>query len=464
MMHGMDFSSAVTFLASLNAPQISQGAIYGFSAGIERTRRLIRLLGVAQEPGCVITVTGSKGKGSTSCMLAAILAASGYKVGLFTGPHLYDYRERIQVCGEMISQEQFVGYVERIKHLIDTDAINSALLKVPTTFECLTAMAVSLFYENEVNFSVLEVGIGGRLDAVNAVDADLAVFTSISLEHTETLGHTVEAIATEKAGIVRPHTVAVSVVQPQAAMQAIQRDCQQKKTRLVCVEEEWMVGSIQSSIEASRVGQTFSLTKKAGPLGAGNLDASFSNPQELFIPLLGEHQVTNATLAVATVNCLPLADKPVTPESVRRGLSNVRWPGRLEIVGRNPITVVDGAHNPDSAHKLMRSLKATFQYDRLIVVIGIVYSKDIRGILEQVAPYASTLVVVGFAHRRAAAPQDILSALESIAFEGQVVSFAALADGLKFALDQAASGDLVCATGSLYVAARARETFLQVFR
>jgi dihydrofolate synthase/folylpolyglutamate synthase len=460
----MDFSSAATFLASLNAPQISQGAIYGFSAGIERTRRLIRLLGVVQKPGFVVTVTGSKGKGSTSCMMASILKASGYKVGLFTGPHLYDYRERIQVCGEMISQEQFVGYVERIKRLIDTDAINSTLLKIPTTFECLTAMAVSWFYENGVDFAVLEVGIGGRLDAVNAVDADLAVFTSISLEHTATLGNTVEAIATEKAGIVRPHTVAVTAAQPQTALRAIQRDCQQKKARLVRVEKEWSTGTPQSSIKASRVGQTFSLTKKATPLSAGNLDASFSNPQALFVPLLGEHQVTNAALAVATVNCLPPGDRAITPESVRRGLANVSWPGRLEIVGRDPITVVDGAHNPDSAHKLMRSLKATFQYDKLIVVIGIVYSKDIRGILEKVAPHTDVLVVVGFAHRRAAAPKDMLSALQSVAFEGEVASFSTLADGLRFALDRAAPGDLVCATGSLYVAARARKTFLKTLR
>jgi dihydrofolate synthase/folylpolyglutamate synthase len=447
----METSDAIAFLASLNIPQIEQGAAYGFSAGIERTRQLTRLLGCAQKPGLVITVTGSKGKSSTSCMLSSILQASGYRVGLFTGPHLYDYRERIRVSGEMISPEQLTGYIERVKSLIDAGALGA---KPPTTFECLTAIAACFFCENEVDYAVLEVGVGGRLDAVNAIDADVAMFSSISLEHTETLGNSVGAIATEKAGIIRPGAIAVTVAQAPEAIEVLENYCAQKEARLVRVEREWDVRPLQSSIESSRVGQSFALVKKSGP------PTPFSSAQEFFVPLLGAHQLTNASLAVATATCLPHSGQAVSPESACQGLAAVHWPGRLEIVRRDPITVVDGAHNPDSAQKLMRALQTTFRYDKLLAVVGIVYSKDIQGIAAAIAPCADEFIAVGFDHRRAAAPQDIVSQLPA-SFAGRVRSFATLAEGLAYAAQTAAPGDLVCATGSLYIAARARKILLE---
>ncbi len=446
----MDASFAIAFLDSLKIPQLTQGSEYGFIAGIERTRQLIRLLGCVQKPGFVITVTGSKGKGSTSCMLASILKASGYRVGLFTGPHLYDYRERIRVSGDMISLEQFVSYIERIKPLIDTDALGA---KTPTTFECLTAIAISFFCENEVDFSVLEVGVGGRLDAVNTIDADAAMFSSISLEHTETLGDSVGAIATEKAGIIRSGSTAVTVEQAPAAIEAIEHCCQQKGAQLVRVEREWDVTHLQNHIGPSRVGQSFSLAKKSGPC------TPFSSPQEFFVPLLGAHQLTNASLAVATATCLPHSGKAISPESVRRGLADVLWPGRLEIVGRNPTTVVDGAHNPDSAQKLMRALKTTFRYDRLIVIVGIVRSKDIQGILAEIVPHADSLIVVGFGHHRATSPQNIISKLPA-SVASSVWSFATLSEGLAVAIETASPDDLVCVTGSLYLVAKVRKMLL----
>lgn len=456
----MDTFSAISFLASLNEPMFRQGAAYGFDGGIERTSQLMNLLECTPKPGFVVTVTGSKGKGSSSCMLASILQASGYKVGLFTGPHLYDYRERIRISGRMISPEEFTGYIEKIKTIIDSDEKDPAIFKTPTTFECLTAIAAKYFGENDVDYSILEVGIGGRLDAVNAIDADVSVFTNISLEHTETLGTSVAAIATEKLGIARPDSIVVTADQPEAAMEVIERYCKNNRIKLIRIDKEWISSPLQSNVKAPKVGQTFSLKKRETTHADGILDAYFSRPQRLFVPLLGEHQITNATLAIATLNHLPAARTKVNLTSVQRGLANVTWPGRLEIVGRDPLVVVDGAHNPDSAQKLIKALKTTFRYKKLIIVIGIVYSKDIAGILKEIAPYADELVVVRFAHRRAAPPEDIVSQLGPIEHSGRVTSFPTVQDGLTFATSVAAPTDLICVTGSTYLVAQARKTFL----
>jgi dihydrofolate synthase/folylpolyglutamate synthase len=270
----------------------------------------------------------------------------------------------------------------------------------------------------------------------------------------------VDAIAEEKSGIMRDGTIVVTAGQPEKAMDVIQRHCRERNARLVRIDREWSFQPLQDCLESGKVGQTFLLGKSPASSGHGPLSAEFSEPQQLFIPLLGEHQISNATLAVAVADCFSAAQGGISVTDVKEGLASIVWPGRLEIVKRDPMVVVDGAHNPDSASKLMQALRTHFRYRKLLVVIGIVYSKDIRGILGEVMAGADELIAVDFTHRRATSTDDLVSSLQQLGYQGRVSCFPTVVDGLMFAINEASGNDLVCVTGSMYVVAQARNMLL----
>jgi dihydrofolate synthase/folylpolyglutamate synthase len=370
-----------------------------------RMERLTALLDNPQQRFKAIHIAGTKGKGSTAAMIASILRAAGYKTGLYTSPHLHTFRERIQLDGQLISEEAVADLIERLQPQIRQ-------IEELTTFEIMTALAFLYFAEEEVDLAVLEVGMGGRLDATNIVTPLVAVITSLSYDHTPYLGSTLPLIAREKAGIIKDGAVVVSAPQSPEAMAVIEETCQERGALLFRVGEQWTWQGGEASLE----GQSFTVHLNNPGAQSGDLRPSGARSGDLcpsgarsgdprpsgrqvydflsrgsrrhryWMPLLGKHQLANATTAVAVAELLPGLGIHISEEAIAQGLRQVRWPGRLEVLSRAPFLVVDGAHNADSAHKLAVALRKYFQYERLFLIFGASLEKDMDGMLRELLP------------------------------------------------------------------------------
>jgi len=396
--------------------------------------RVVRLLALLDNPHRKfrsVHVAGTKGKGSTSVMIASILRAAGYRVGLYTSPHLHTFRERIRLDDEMISERSVATLTERLQPLV---------AQVPnlTTFEIITVLACEYFAESEADLVVLEVGLGGRLDATNVVTPLAAVITPISFDHTQYLGHTLTAIATEKAGIIKPGVPVVSAPQPAEALAVIEATCRERGAPLTVVDRAWTWRSEKATPE----GQTFSARPGDGTWNTYRL------------PLLGSHQLVNAATTLTTVDVLRSLDIDVPAEAVTAGLSNVRWPGRLEVMGRRPWVVVDGAHNGDSARKLAVALPALFPYRRMVLVYGALAGHSVPDMLAALLPAADEVILTRAGNPRGISPADLLAEVQAQGREAECV--VPVGAALERALHIAGAEDMVCVTGSLYVVADAR--------
>ena len=403
-------------------------------------RRMDELLGRLGNPHLrarTVHIAGSKGKGSVAAMVASVLTAAGYATGLFISPHLLTFNERIRIGGRLISDEELVALVAALKP--EVRAVNEkATYGRLTTFELMTALGFAYFAEKGVDFQVIEVGLGGRLDATNVVRPEVSIITSISLDHTEVLGDTLAKIATEKAGIIKPGSVVVTSSQVSEAARVIERVGRAREARLVRVGRDvtWQDLGFDSSRQSLRV-----VGRLAG--------------YELSIPLLGQHQLENAATAVAALEVLVEKGVAISGESIRRGLERVSWPGRLQTLGRRPLVVVDGAHNPYSARKLAQSLKHYFSFERATLIIGVSSDKDIAGIVAELVPLFNRVIVTRSIHPRAMATALIVAEFANHGVVAQATDDIAIA--LPLALSGAGDRDLICVTGSLFVVAGAME-------
>ncbi|MBI4304027.1 MAG: bifunctional folylpolyglutamate synthase/dihydrofolate synthase, partial [Chloroflexi bacterium] len=307
-----------------------------------------------------------------------------------------------------------------------------------TTFEVLTALGFLYFKQKGVDFQVVEVGLGGRLDATNVVKPEVCVITSISYDHMEVLGNTLTEIATEKAGIIKPGSVVVSSQQVAEAAKVIEQACIAAKARLIRVGNDvtWQSLGFDSTNQQLRV---------KGILGS----------YELSIPLLGQHQLDNAATAVAALEVLIEKGFRISRENIVSGLANVSWPGRLQVLRHHPLLVVDGAHNTDSARKLRESLGQYFQYDRTILIIGTSFDKDIAGIVSELVPVCSRVIVTHSQHPRALKPAALVTEFNRHGVEAEVAENVGAA--LSLALSLAGEKDLICVSGSLFIVAEAIE-------
>ncbi|MFB0537316.1 MAG: folylpolyglutamate synthase/dihydrofolate synthase family protein [Anaerolineae bacterium] len=432
-----------------------------------RVERLAALLDNPQHRFKAIHIAGTKGKGSTAAMIASILRAAGYRTGLYTSPHLHTFRERIQLDGQLISEEAVTDLIEGLQPLVSQ-------VEDLTTFEIMTALAFLYFAGQEADLAVLEVGMGGRLDATNIVTPLVAVITSLSYDHTPYLGNTLPLIAQEKAGIIKDGAVVVSAPQLPDAMVVIEETCQERGALLFRVGEQWTWQGGETNLE----GQSFTVQLHSPEARSETFAQQHSNqlatqsPNHLtrydflsrgsrrhryWIPLLGEHQLANATTAIAVTELLPGRGVNISEEAIAQGLRQVRWPGRLEVLGHAPLLVVDGAHNADSAHKLAVALRKYFQYERLIFVFGASLDKDIDGMLRELLPLAHRVIVTQAEHPRATEVQSLKEAL--LAQGCEPLSSHNVAEALACALRLAQERDLICATGSLFVVAEVREAW-----
>ncbi|MHC4199682.1 MAG: bifunctional folylpolyglutamate synthase/dihydrofolate synthase [Planctomycetota bacterium] len=407
--------------------------------GLDRIRELLAALGSPHERVGCLHVAGTKGKGSTAAMVASVLVASGYRSGLYTSPHLVDIRERIRVDGEMIPRGAFAGLVARTRPYLDRiseEARNSSTVRPPTYFEIMTHIAFLHFAECEVDVAILEVGMGGRLDATNVVAKPLAcAITNISLDHTDILGGTLEEIAREKAGILKEGSPAVVAPQETSAEEAIAHAARQVGAPL------WWVG------------RDVDLRMQDDPAGQGvfSVRTPTCTYDGLSIPLAGAHQRENACVAVGLVELARGRGLGrVTPDAVREGLARVRWPGRFQEVASRPVTILDGAHNPASVEALLATLAERFGSTRPVYVLSIASDKEWRKMIGALAGTAGAMVLTSSGSPRALAPDDLAGEARRAGVETVVVEEDAVA-ALEKARSTAGPDGLVVATGSLYL-------------
>lgn len=401
---------------------------------LRRVRELLTRMGDPRRGRRTVHITGSKGKGSTAAMIAAVLRGAGFRVGLFTSPHLHRETERVQVDGEPMPEDDLVRLIETLQPHVESINASGEHGRL-TTFELRTALGFLYFREQHVDWQVIEVGLGGRLDATNVLDEkDLCVFTPVSLEHTHILGDTVAKIATDKSGILRRGTRAVMGLQRESAADVFRAACAALDVPL----EEVALACKMNPGRADADGQEMRLRTPR-------------DEYRIRLPLLGKHQLENAATAVLGIENLGLDIPPVT---VSKALAEVKWPGRLEVIKRQPLLVIDGAHNGDSARRLAQALKAHFSYRRLLLVVGLNSDKDLAAFARELAPLDPDVIATRSHLPRAAAPEAVGDAFRT---EGCPVRTApAVAEAVDDALNEAGPGDLVCVTGSLYVVAEAR--------
>ncbi len=406
--------------------------------GLQRTEWLLAELDHPERRYPILHIAGTNGKGSTAACLAAILQAAGYQVGAYTTPHLHTFRERIWIDGRPITEEQFAALTGELVPLNRRLAAERPDWGEATAFEFSTVLAFLSFARAGMQVAVIEVGLGGRLDATNVVLPEVSIITPISFDHTHVLGETLARIATEKGGIIKPGRPVICGTQPPEALTALERLATERESPFFVAGRDWQVSGTPERFE---------------------LQGSWGQYRDLRLSLIGQHQVENAALAIAACWKLGQRGLPMSEQAVRDGLAAVHWPGRLEVVRDQPTIIIDGAHNVAGAEQLVAAIQGSFRWQRLTLILGIGNGKDVEGIVQTLAPLADRLIATASHHPQASLPARIATAARAAGIRDstRVEEAATLENALRRALAEAESGDLICVAGSLYIVAEARE-------
>ncbi|MBI2883312.1 MAG: bifunctional folylpolyglutamate synthase/dihydrofolate synthase [Candidatus Methylomirabilis oxyfera] len=437
----MTYSQAIAYLYGLQR--------YGVKLGLENMKQLLGAVGDPHRRFPSILVGGTNGKGSTSALLSSILKSAGYRVGLYTSPHLLDFTERIQIDGQAIAEADVAALTDELRSVVadlfptsDTSnppvppfsqgGVGGFCTSHPTFFEVTTVLAFLHFVRSKVDYAVVEVGMGGRFDATNVLDPQVAVITNIALEHEEYLGQTLGAIAAEKAGIIKEGTRVVTAVDAPEALAVITDACQQRGATLFDIRSsyDWRVHRSDLS------GQQFSVGEKERPT------------ETLDISLLGRHQVINAVAALAAIRLLRTAGATISENSIRKGLRRAQWPGRLQLFPGRPLVILDGAHNPAGAIALRAFLEEQRFAGRLTLVFGVLQDKNWIAMLQALAPLAKRVILTRPESERAADPHRLLEA-ERFCLKIEILED--VAEAIALARTATDPEDTVVVTGSLFV-------------
>ena len=444
----LTYAAAVDRLLSLvdherrGEPRPRQHRIYD----LRGIARLLNRMGDPHARPGIVHITGTKGKGSVAAMVESILRAAGCTTGFYSSPHLHSFCERIRYDGQPVSPETFAALTAAVwpwhlANAADPDAGPATL------FEFLTAMAFRHFQQEQTDASVIEVGLGGRLDATNVVQPAVSVITPVSLDHMAILGNTIGAIAADKAGIIKPSTPVVVAPQPFApADGVIQAVAASRAAPCIRVADavDWRIR------QRTPYGQDVSIHTRNSDYGVR-------------LPLLGDFQAANAATAAATAEELARAGFPITRRAVVFGLNSVEWPGRLEVLHHTPYLVADGAHNDHSLAAALDTLADYLPHHRLVAVAGFSRDKQVAAMVGLLAARADRVLAVRSRHPRSLPPDDIAAAFRQAGMpDGHVETRPTVADGIAAALADADAGDLILAAGSLFVAAEARESLLDL--
>ena len=403
---------------------------FGSRPGLERTEELLNKLGRPQDGLKFVHIAGTNGKGSCAAMLASIFRAAGYRTGLYTSPYLFRFHERMQVNGEPIGDEDLAELVTRIQPLADGMADH------PTEFELITAAALLWFARQRCDIVVLEVGLGGRLDATNVIGApEAAVIMNIGLDHTQVLGDTLEKIAAEKAGIFKPGCEAVCYQLPKSVYAVLEQKARE-------------AGCSLRSADFSRLQPEFDSLEGQSFLYKG---------EHYALSLLGEHQLRNAAVVLETVEVLRSRGWKLDRQAVEHGLYATAWPARFELVSEEPPFIVDGGHNPQCAESVRDNLLHYFPASRRVLLVGVLGDKDYPALFEILNQAADEWVCVTPNSERALPAGDLAAYLER--FGKPVTVCASIPEGVDAAREKAGEGGMACAVGSLYMAGAVRACF-----
>jgi dihydrofolate synthase/folylpolyglutamate synthase len=394
---------------------------------LDRMRELMIELGNPQDHYPIIHVAGTKGKGSVSALCASALKAAGYRVGLYTSPHLLDYCERIQITGQPVSHSGFVNLVNQVR---------PAIAKIPklTTFEITTALGFLYFAQQKANAAVVEVGLGGRLDATNVVTPKVSVITSLSYDHMAVLGNTLAQIAGEKAGIIKPGVPVVSAPQKEEALEVLMQVAKERNASFILIGRDIAFRSLSHSLD----GQSLELINKIQ-----------SSTLNLYVPLLGIHQIENAATAYTAIRTSGLN---IPDNTVQKGFAEVKWPARFEVIRREPPVIFDSAHNQDSFARLRQALDDYFPNMPVYLIFGASEDKNIPGMFLEIKPKVKRLFVTKSTHPRALEPEKIQELARQADIPNEVETTVEVA--LTRALEMSEKdGSIVLSAGSMFVTA-----------
>lgn len=414
-----DYQKEVRYLYSLQK--------YGIKFGLSKTSNLLRAWDNPHLGQNFIHVAGTNGKGSVSSFISSILQQAGYKVGMFSSPHLVRFTERFQINSREIDQNQASRLIYELGQRINPQ-------EPPTFFEAVTAMAIKYFQEENTDISILEVGMGGRLDATNIVTPLISIITNISLEHKEFLGNTLSSIAREKAGIIKEGIPLLSGANQKKVIEVFQSKCNKLQAPYYQIGRDFKYRTTQSGLHYY----------------------GFKNKQnKLQLSLAGQHQYKNAVLALAATELLEDKAFYTSLNHRQTGLKKALWPGRMHIISKDPYIILDGGHNPSALKTLASSIKKDFQYRKLILVLGIMADKDVQNIVKAITPLADSIIFTRPRYERALDPTEIEKYMVTNNTKKTIQVITPLEKALDIAKRQASWSDLVLVTGSLFTVGEA---------
>jgi dihydrofolate synthase / folylpolyglutamate synthase len=427
-----DYNETVNYLYNLRS--------LGIKLGLSNTKKVMGILGEPQNSFRSVHIAGTNGKGSTAAAIASILTESGFRVGLYTSPHLLSFTERIKINNHQITEDKVLYLTSYIQ-----DIIAGPDLKL-TFFEFTTAIAFYYFASEKVDWAVVETGMGGRFDATNVILPDVSVITSIGLDHSEFLGSNLSDIAFEKAGIIKPETPVVTSAQAPEAIKQISDIAEMRNSKLHVYDRDFK--GVLLSMDDKHI--TFDYT-------------GYKEFRNLSLPLSGRHQLYNASMAVMTCEILRMVGVHISDISLRNGLSKTAIEGRLERVSENPVIILDGAHNPGAADSLAASIKELFPDKKIIIVIGVMSDKDIEGILKPLMQIAESVVLTKPKGERAASTEKLYDIALKIQKSNEdcrsssIVKTNSVADALTHAKKEWQEENIILVTGSFYTIGEAQE-------
>ncbi|MEK6681775.1 MAG: folylpolyglutamate synthase/dihydrofolate synthase family protein [Nitrospirota bacterium] len=436
----MDYQDTINYLYDLQK--------YGIKFGLGNTIRLMSMMDNPHLRFKSIHIAGTNGKGSTAAMIASVLQEAGYKVGLYTSPHLINFTERIRASGREISEEKVIELTDELRSRLAAVEVSDCKEEkfTPTFFEFTTTIAFTYFAEEKIDIAVIETGMGGRLDSTNVINPLVSVITPIDYDHKEFLGDTISAIANEKAGIIKERGVVVSSPQRGEAEKVIWDVSLNKNARLLVV------------------GKDASVIEKSCGLDGCRFDYKGINAEfkDIGIGLAGRHQIINAATAILTLEVLSNLHKgglftKINEAAIRDGLKKTRWEGRLEIVSRKPLILLDGAHNPSAARRLREFLQEILGNKKIILVLGILSDKDIDGILSELVPISEKIIVTRPDYYRAAGHYELKDRIKRFGKDAIVIN--SISEAVIYAKEFAQSDTAICITGSLFTVGEARALF-----
>lgn len=410
---------------------------------LKRMEKLLSHLGNPHKKLSAVHIAGTKGKGSTATMLARMLEANGYSVGLYTSPHVVHLHERIAVNSEMISESEMLGLLNRAYSSVEKIAKKDA----PTFFEIITALAFMHFADIQVDIAIIETGLGGRLDSTNVIEPKLIGISSLSIDHQQQLGNTLGSIAREKAGVFKPGIPIISVQQDTEALEVLKTQANAVKAPLSVTGKD---------IDFS---YRFETSREDGPHSRISIITPTSRFEHLRVPLPGKHQAINCSLAIAMLDKLKSNGYQIDNDKAIAGLNKVFLPGRMEIICDSPRIIIDAAHNAASITELIRAIGQNIPYDSMVVIFGCNLDKDVRGMLEQLQYGADKVIFTRSNSVKAMSPEELGDMYHEVC--GKMYQTAeGLDEALKLAKNAVGREDLICITGSFYLIGQAKTRFL----